>query len=39
MSTEWSAEEVAAVVVVLLPPMANYLVGEVVAVNSSLLMI
>ena len=30
MSTEWSAEEVAAVVAFLASPDANYLVGEVV---------
>lgn len=38
MSTEWSAQELAAVVAFLASPVANYLVGEVVAVNGGLMM-
>jgi NAD(P)-dependent dehydrogenase (short-subunit alcohol dehydrogenase family) len=38
VSTEWSAQEFAAVVAFLASPDANYLVGEVVAVNGGLMM-
>lgn len=38
MSTEWSAQELAAVVAFLASPDAIYLVGEVVVVNGGLMM-
>ena len=38
LGREGSAEEVAAVVAFLASPDANYLIGEVVAVNGGLLM-
>ena len=39
MLTEWSAEDVAAVVAFLASPDSELPVGEVIAVNGSLLMI